>query len=75
MQAAIGAPATAGGGDQRLTPFALETQAQLFRRQLLEHALDRRAAGGEQRHLVRLQVAEAAADGLLGGKRAGFAAA
>ncbi len=75
MQAAIGAPATAGGGEQRFAAFAFEAQRQLLRRQLFEHRVNGGAAGREQCHLMRLQITKGAADGLFGAELAGFAAA
>ncbi|MNF78525.1 hypothetical protein D3C84_607120 [compost metagenome] len=61
----VGSPATAGRGEQRLV-VALETQGQLLWREVLQRAANGGAAGGQQRHLMRLQIAECTGDRLFG---------
>src|SRR5690606_10624158 len=71
VQPHISAPTSTGGTDQGFV-LAFETQRQLLGGQMLQHAPDRRPAGGNQRHLVSLQVTERTANRLLGGQLTGL---
>src|SRR5690606_32430457 len=65
MPAPVGSPSPAGGVQQGLV-FTLETDGQLLGRKVIEHASDRRAAGGKQGYLVGLQVTKGAIHSLVG---------
>ncbi|MNN58769.1 hypothetical protein D3C81_1738340 [compost metagenome] len=65
IQAAVCPPVASRGRGQQAA-FAFETQGESFGREFLEQLAHCRAAGGEQCHLVGLQVAKGCAQCLFG---------